>query len=105
MYRHFAYIHPEVEVVIHDKTLERCKLCEMFTPDADRYGRSQTCKKLQGRRANIEAASIQSAADDVTFTIKGEEIERVEEFRYLGRILDENDNDRKCILAQLKKAR
>ena len=55
----------------------------MFTPDADRHGRSQTCKKLQQKRANIEAASIQSAADNVNFTIRGEEIERVREFNYL----------------------
>ena len=59
MYRHFAYRHPEVEVIINNKPLERCKLCKMFTPDADRHGRSQTCKKLQKKRANIDAASIQ----------------------------------------------
>ena len=88
-----------MEVIINNKPLERCKLYRMFTPDTDRHGRSQTCKKLQRKRANIEAASIQSAADNLTFTIRGEELEKVREFKYLQRILDENDNDRKCILA------
>ena len=39
------------------------------------------------------------------FRIRGEEIEKAREFRYLARILDENDNDRKFIIAQLKKTR
>lgn len=77
----------------------------MFTSDAERHGYPQTCKKLQGKGANVGAALFHSATNDVTFMIRGEEIERVKEFRYLGRILDENDNVRKCILVQLKKAR
>ena len=41
----------------------------------------------------------------MVFKINGEEIERVREFQYLGRILDENDDDSRCIIAQLSKAR
>ena len=46
----------------------------MFNPDAGRHEWSRTCNKLQGRRANDEDNSIQSATDDMTFKIKEEEI-------------------------------
>ena len=39
------------------------------------------------------------------FYVKGKEIERVRHFRYLGRILTEDDNDTPCIDFNLKKAR
>lgn len=39
------------------------------------------------------------------FTINGQKIERVKEFRYLARILIEDDYDSRCIEDQLKRAR
>ena len=44
-------------------------------------------------------------ADEIKLYIQGEEIERVREFKYLGRILSNNDNDTKCIDSALAKAR
>ena len=44
-------------------------------------------------------------AEAVEYTINGAQIERLKEFRYLGRILTENDDDSRCIQDQLKKAR
>ena len=44
-------------------------------------------------------------ADGVKFYIQGEEIERVKEFKYLERILTNNDDDTKCIESALEKAR
>jgi len=41
----------------------------------------------------------------VVFLVGGRPIERVPNFKYLGRVLDEADDDTKCIDAQLKKAR
>ena len=95
-----TYIHTYIHIHIHNHTHTHT-----FTPDTERHGPSQPCKKLQKKRANVEAALIQNAVDDMRFTIRGEDIERLKEFKYLGRILDENDNDKKCILAQLRKAR
>ena len=48
---------------------------------------------------------MQAAAGDVVFLVGGRPIERVSTFKYLGRVLDEADDDTKCIDAQLKKAR
>jgi len=105
MYRHFAYKHPNVDLIVNKDPLERCQLCKMFTRNVENHGRTQTCKKLQVRRENERDARKQKEAEEVIFRINGEEIERVREFRYLGRILDENDDDSRCILAQLSKAR
>mgnify|MGYP000270434644 FL=1 len=42
---------------------------------------------------------------EASFKIGGVEIERVERFRYLGRILDENDDDRHALERQLARER
>ena len=47
----------------------------------------------------------QAAADTVQFILDGGSIERVDSFRYLGRILAENDSDLRCVDEQLKRAR
>ena len=39
------------------------------------------------------------------YTINGEKIERVKEFRYLERILKEDDDDSRCIEDRLKRSR
>ena len=44
-------------------------------------------------------------AEDVKFTVNGKEIEEVSEFRYLGRILSHDDDDTKCIMDNLKRAK
>ncbi len=39
------------------------------------------------------------------FTAYGEDLERVEEFKYLGRLLAYNDNDAQAVRGNLKKVR
>ena len=41
---------------------------------------------------------------DVTFTAYGVELDRVEVFKYLGRLLGMDDNDLQAVRANLKKA-
>ena len=105
MFRHFAYRHPSLTLTVDGRTWEKCALCGMQTANPDRHWKSDTCKKLQVRRSNEKAALKQWEAERVEFTINGEKIERVKEFRYLGRILTEDDDDSRCIEDQLKKAR
>ena len=41
----------------------------------------------------------------VKIYVNGKQIERVREFKYLGQIISEDDDDLKCIESQIKKAR
>ena len=42
---------------------------------------------------------------DVTFTAYGDELERVEVFKYLGRLMSMDDNDTQAVRSNLRKAR
>ena len=53
----------------------------------------------------IEAARDAAIAQTETFTAYEEELERVEVFKYLGRLLEYDDDDGPTILANLRKAR
>ena len=45
----------------------------------------------------------QVLVESVSFVADNGEIERVKEFRYLGRIFTDNDDDTKCIKANIKR--
>ena len=106
MYRHFCLRHPEATIVIpEDGELQRCNLCGMFAMDMGRHQKTSTCKKGRGRRGNEMLQDKQAEAEKVTFRVYGEELERVREFRYLGRILTEDDDDTINIVEQLRRAR
>ena len=48
---------------------------------------------------------MQAEAERVEFSVNGKRLKRVREFRYLGRIITDNDNDERCIKDNLAKAR
>ncbi len=52
-----------------------------------------------------EAAEAARIALTRTFTAYGEDLERVEVFKYLGRLLAYNHNDSQAMWSNLKKAR
>ena len=66
---------------------------------------SQTCKKLTSRRQHEIRQNAQAQANDVVFTVNGKAVEEVHEFKYLGRIISDDDDDTKCIFENLKKAK
>ena len=57
------------------------------------------------RRKQREAAVTSALALRQQFTVHGEALERVEVFKYLGRLLAQDDDDIQAIRAQLRKAR
>ena len=71
----------------------------------DKHKDSWTCKRLSERRQNEEMQDEQANAEDIVFKVYGKEIERVREFKYLGRWIMDNDDDTKCIDLQLKCAK
>jgi hypothetical protein len=62
------------------------------------------CKDGVARKAQHAAAERKHLALRQTFTVFGKELERVEVFKYLGRLLAYHDNDTQAVRGNLKKA-
>ena len=98
IYRHFCFRHPTATVVIRqDGLLPKCELCKMHTRDVKKHQRTKTCEIGRGRRLNEQKQVAQARADSINITVNGISVERVKRFKYLGRILTENDDDTLCI--------
>jgi hypothetical protein len=81
--------------------------CGLFQKNvnADVHLHSEDCKKYAEIKRNMRVDEYNKAAINVNFEVKGEKINIVKQFKYLGRIIDDNDNDLAAVEAQLKKAR
>ena len=107
MRRHFRDVHPKDLVKVpKEGKYRRCTRCGMQVDP--RYPRHQFTKECQvgvERRKQREAAVTSALALRQQFTVHGEALERVEVFKYLGRLLAQDDDDIQAIRAQLRKAR
>ncbi len=109
--RHFLFHHPQDHVVLLSEgtvPFPRCKRCGMQTKVGALYGKHQCTRLcLEGweRRKQHEAADAARIALARTFTAYGEDLKRVEVFKYLGQLLTYNDNDSQAMRLNLKKAR
>jgi hypothetical protein len=70
-----------------------------------RHYETALCKDGVARKAQYAAAEHAHLALSQMFTAYGKELERVEVFKYLGRLLAYNDNDTQAVRENLKKAR
>ena len=87
-------MHPTAEIIIdEDGTLDKCGICGLRTKDLRKHRNSKTCKQAKRRRDNERKQDEQAIAENVTFNINGKKLERVREFKYLGRIFTEDDRD------------
>ena len=66
---------------------------------------TRLCREGWVQRKQHEAAEAARVALRKTFTAYGEDLERVEVFKYLGRLLAYDDNDSQAMRSNLKKAR
>ena len=106
--KHFRARHPNAIIIIKQEgLLPRCQECGLFQANVNsaNHLESQECKKYAQIRSNRRFDLCQEAAKNVKFCVSGEEIKMVQEFKYLGRILSNNDNDLKAVESQLVKAR
>ena len=107
--RHFRDRHPRDSVDIDGEgTYTKCEDCGMeCTPQAWRrgHGSSKLCREGRERKAQLEAAVQSAEALRKSFSAYGDVLERVEVFKYLGRLLAMNDHDAQAVRAQLRKAR
>jgi hypothetical protein len=69
-----------------------------------RHCETALCKDEVARKVQHAAAEHAHLALQNTFTVYGEGLERVEVFKYLGRLLAYDDNDSQAVCGNLKKA-
>ena len=106
--RHFNDRHPGDMVDIPGEgNLPKCELCGMQTnfAFAPRHEQSQYCKRTTKRRRQHENAEVAARALEESFLAYGVELEKVESFKYLGRILRYDDSDTQTVATNLRKAR
>ena len=106
MYRHFCRRHHEAKIIIvEDGETERCKSCGMFAVDVEKHQKTKTCEEGRKRREMERKQDQQAEAGDRKFFVCGKELERVHEFKYLGRVLCEDDDDTTNIIKQISRGR
>ncbi len=107
--RHFCLRHPSSLVKTPEEGVyPRCGLCSMQTNPfvlLRTHEGTALCRDGHQRRVQRENASRAVEAQEKRFTARGEELEQVEVFKYLGRLLSHDNNDDLAIWANVRKAR
>jgi exonuclease III len=104
---HFKNMHNSDTIVIREEgPLPRCSNCGIFQKDVGlQHKQSEACKSatmcIEIRRSQKENEQM---AESTVFTVKGNPIERVSEFKYLGRMITETDDDWCAVNRNLKRA-
>ena len=107
--RHFCDRHPmDLVSTPGEGVYPQCESCGMQTnPTVLNAGHPATklCREGTERKVQRDAAANSARALDVTFTAYDVELERVEVFKYLGRLVAMDDNDVQAVRSNIKKAR
>ena len=88
--------------------LPECERCGLQTPVQDLKGghhHMELCQRGWERKRQHAAAVRSQEALKRSFTAYGEELERVEVFKYLGRLIAHDDADTQAMRSNLRKAR
>jgi hypothetical protein len=99
-------VHPQdlVKVPPEEGRFDRCDRCGMqVNPTYSRHRFSQECQVRTKRKQQRETAVASALALRQQFSVHCNVLERVEVFKYLGRLLSQDDNDIQAICAQMRK--
>ncbi len=111
LHRHFLMRHPQdlVRIPIEgSRPLPQGERCGLQTPVEDLNGghhRTELCQQGWERKRQHAAAVHSQEALEHSFMVYGEELERVEVFKYLGRLIEYDDADTQAMRSNLRKAR
>ena len=105
MRRHFMFRHPLAAVHFPDEgPLLKCPECGTMVPEKGHKG-TQMCERARQREEKRRQMRANEEAARAVFKVNGQPIETVSEFKYLGRVLADNDDDWPAVKANIKKAR
>jgi hypothetical protein len=105
MQRHFRDLHP-LDYVVFKKEgrYPRCPCCCMqVDPRYPAHINTKECRMGTARRHQRDMAVQSALALHQQFTVHGDVLERVKVFRYLGRLLSQDDDDIQAVQSQLRK--
>ncbi len=100
-------MHPQDLVKVpKEGRFDRCDRCGMQVNACyPRHRYSQECQVGVERKQQRETAVASALALRQQFSVRGDVLERVEVFKYLGRLLSQDDDDIQAFRAQMRKAR
>ena len=103
---HFLDRHPNNLVNIPGVGVyRRCGLCCMqVSPLASSHKKTQHFKEVQARIVQKKAAMNAARAQEETFCAYGVELDQVDVFKYMVKLLASNGNDSQAMRSNLKKA-
>ncbi len=101
--RHFRDLHPlDYVVVAKEGRYLWCPYCGMQTnPRYPAHINTKECLVGTARRHQRDMAVRSALALRQQFTVHGDVLERVKVFRYLGRLLSQDDDDVQAVQSQL----
>ena len=104
--RHFRFLHlQDLLDVPWEGRYPKCGYCGMqVNPTATGHQATKTCKAMHAARLQRKAVSDSAVALDSKFYAYGEELERVEVFKHIGRLIAFDDDDIQAVRGNLKKA-
>ena len=104
---HFAYRHLANKVTAGGVCLPKCLSCglQVGTVGIPEHLASKTCQELTAQRQKHEVAAASAAALQHTFIAYEDRLRRVEQFKYLGRVMSMDNNDVPAMRRNLKRAR
>ena len=84
-YQHFAWRHNDATIQKEGNgEMPKCELCGMYSAKIPRHQKTKSCPRLRTERENKKLQDLQVEGDGVRIVVHGKEIERVNEFNYLG---------------------
>jgi hypothetical protein len=108
--QHFLMQHPQDLICIPaegSQPLPQCNQCGLQTPVEDLnqgHHRTGLCQRGWERKSQHAAAARSQQALDRVITCNGEEMERVEVFKYLGRLITYDDANTHAMWSNVRKA-
>jgi hypothetical protein len=106
MRHHFMHRHLNDKIIIEEEgEFPRCPHCGLFGRHQQTHRNTQGCIRGTERKRQRDMRREQAAARAVRFTIGDIEIKIVREFKYLGRITSDDDDDLPAVRENMKKAR
>jgi hypothetical protein len=110
MRTHFMYKHPKCCLTITNESslpLPKCPLCDMhvtYQALNTTHQHSKICDKGAARKTRRKQLAARRRAQEIEIMIHCQSLDKVSQFKYLGRIMSQNNSDWPAVHRNIKKA-